>query len=61
MSNSPLKGHGKRGADVLEFENGEVYIDELNRHSGRVVGPFSSTADAEKFIVGTPWFRSGSE
>jgi hypothetical protein len=57
---------GKRGADVLQFHNGETYLDEQewvegttfkNRHSGSLVGPFASPADAEKFIVATPWFR----
>ena len=57
---------GKRAADVLEFRNGETYLDEQewvegttfeNRHSGRLVGPFASPADAENFIVATAWFR----
>lgn len=77
MSKSPIHGQeyqsafklysedGKRAVDVLEFGNGETYIDEQewvagttfkNRHSGRLVGPFASPADAEKFIVATPWF-----
>ena len=81
MSKSSLQGQeyrvafrlyskdGKRAAEVLEFRNGETYLDEQewvegttfeNRHSGRLVGPFASPADAEKFIVGTPWF-SGSD
>ena len=80
MGKSPLQGQeyrsafklysldGKRAADVLEFQNGETYIDELewvegttyeNRHSGSLVGPFASPEDAEKFIVATTWF-SGS-
>ncbi len=78
MSKSPIQGQeyrractlysedGKRAADVLEFSNGETYLDEQewvegtvfkNRHSGRLVGPFASTGDAEKFIVATAWFR----
>ena len=78
MSKSPLQGQeyrssftlysadGKRAADVLEFGNGETYLDEQewvegttfkNRHSGRLVGPFASPADAKNFIVATPWFR----
>jgi hypothetical protein len=78
MSKSPIQGQeyrraftlhsedGKRAADVLEFSNGETYLDEQewvegttfkNRHAGRLVGPFASTADAEKFIVATAWFR----
>lgn len=57
---------GKRVVDVLEFRNGETYLDEQewvegtvfkNRHSGKLVGPFASPADAEKFIVATSWFR----
>jgi hypothetical protein len=57
---------GKRVAEVLVFRNGETYLDEQewvegttfkNRHSGRLVGPFASPADAENFIVATPWFR----
>jgi hypothetical protein len=59
---------GKRAAEVLEFDNGEIYLDEQewvegttfkNRHSGKLVGPFASPADAEKFIVATSWFRGG--
>ena len=78
MNKSPLQGQeyrsafklysldGKRAADVLEFQNGETYIDELewveettykNRHSGSLVGPFASPEDAEKFIVATSWFN----
>jgi len=60
---------GERAADILEFQNGEIYIDEQewvegttfkNRHSGRLVGPFASSAVAENFMVATPWF-SGSQ
>lgn len=56
---------GKRAAEVLEFRNGEIYLDEQewvegttfkNRHSGSLVGPFASPEDAEKFIVATSWF-----
>ncbi|HEY2009849.1 MAG TPA: hypothetical protein VGH23_12720 [Rhizomicrobium sp.] len=56
---------GKRAADVLEFSNGKTYLDEKewvegttfkNRHDGRLVGPFASSADAESFIVKTSWF-----
>ena len=78
MSQSSLQGQeyqialklyskdGKRAAHVLEFRNGETYLDEQewvegttfkNRHSGRLVGPFASPADAENFIIRTPWFR----
>lgn len=78
MSKSPIQGQeyrsvfklysedGKRLADVLEFRNGETYLDEQecvegttfkNRHSGSLVGPFASPEEAEKFIVATPWFR----
>ena len=61
---------GKRAAEVLQFRNGEAYIDEKerfegttfkNRHSGSLVGPFASPEDAEKFIVATSWFRGGHE
>jgi hypothetical protein len=61
---------GERAAEVLEFHNGEIYLDEKeriegaafrNRHSGRVVGPFASVEDAEKFIVATTWFNGGAE
>ena len=66
MSKSPIQGQeyrsafklysedGKRAADVLEFRNGETYLDEQewvegttfkNRHSGRLVGPFASPAE----------------
>lgn len=57
---------GKRAADVVEFRNGETYLDEQewleaaafkNRHAGKLVGPFASPEDARKFIVATPWFR----
>ncbi len=77
-SKPPLKGQeyrsvftlyskdGRRLADVLEFQNGETYLDERewiegttfkNRHGGSLVGPFASAEDAEKFIVATQWFR----
>lgn len=77
MSNSSIQGQecrslfklyskdGKRTADVLEFRNGETYVDEQewvegttfkNRHSGSLVGPFNSPTDAEVFILATPWF-----
>ena len=51
---------------MLEFRNGETFLDEQewvegttfkNRHSGRLVGPFASPEDAEKFILATAWFR----
>jgi hypothetical protein len=57
---------GKRRADICEFSNSETYLDEKewdadttfkNRHSGRMVGPFPSPRDAERFIVTTAWFR----
>jgi hypothetical protein len=78
MSKSPIQGQeyriafklyskdGKRAVDVLEFRNGDTYLDEQewvegtafkNRHSGGLVGPFTSPAEAESFIVATPWFR----
>ena len=61
---------GKRAAEVLEFRNGETYLDEQewvqgttfkNRHAGSLVGPFASPEDAEKFVVATSWFRGGQE
>jgi hypothetical protein len=77
MNESPLEGQefrtactlysvdGNRAALVLEFRNGETYLDERewiegttfkNRHTGRLVGPFASPYDAEQFIVATSWF-----
>ena len=56
---------GKRKAEVREFDNGETYLLESewvegnvfeDRHSGQMVGPFTSPSDAERFIVATPWF-----
>lgn len=56
---------GMRGVEVREFRDGQVYFVERewvdgigfkDRHSGRMVGPFASTDEAEKFIVATPWF-----
>jgi hypothetical protein len=78
MNKPPLQGQeyrspftlysvdGKRAAKVLEFHNGETFLDEQewfegttfkNRHSGGLVGPFASPGDARKFIVATSWFR----
>jgi len=57
---------GKRSAEVREFSNGQTYLLESDwvegttfraRHSGRMVGPFSSPKDAEHFIVATSWFN----
>lgn len=57
---------GKRSAEVREFTNGETYLLEsewiegttfTERHGGRLVGPFPSPAEAEQFIVATPWFN----
>ena len=57
---------GKRAVEVREFSNGETYLIERergdgttfkDRHEGRMVGPFASAGDAEKFIVATAWFR----
>ena len=57
---------GKRAAELREFDNGEIYLDEkewveeqtfANRHGGRLVGPFNSPEDAEYFIVATEWFK----
>ena len=56
---------GKRAVDVLEFRNDGTYLDEkewvegttfTNRHSGKLVGPFASPTEAEKFVVATSWF-----
>ena len=61
---------GKRAADILEFRNGETYLDEQewlegttfkNRHAGDLVGPFASPEEARKFIVATSWFRGDEE
>jgi hypothetical protein len=54
-----------REVEVREFRNGEVYLVErervdgeafVDRHSGRMVGPFASAEAAEEFIVATAWF-----
>lgn len=59
---------GKRAVEVLEFRNGETYLDERewiegttfkNRHAGSLVGPFASPEDARTFTVATSWFRDG--
>jgi hypothetical protein len=56
---------GKREVEVREFRNSESYLVERelvegttfkDRHSGKMVGPFASSEDAEKFIVATAWF-----
>lgn len=56
---------GKRSAELREFGNGETYLLESEwlegtsfrpLHSGRLVGPFPSPEQAERFIVATPWF-----
>ena len=61
---------GKRVAEVREFSNGETYLCERewiegttfkDRHSGKMVGPFASPADAENFIVATSWFCGRDE
>lgn len=57
---------GKRMAEVREFSNGETYLLESEwvegttfqpRHSGKLVGPFPSSEQAETFIVATAWFK----
>ena len=57
---------GNRAAEVREFRSGEVYlleqerVDETpfkDRHGGRLVGPFASAEEAERFIGATRWFR----
>jgi len=59
---------GARAVDVMEFEDGDVYLNEQerretgdyeNRHGGSLVGPFASAEAAETFIVGTTWFNDG--
>ena len=61
---------GERAVEVREFENGETYLIEKeriegdvykDRHSGKMVGPFVSTEQAERFIVTTPWFLGRGE
>jgi hypothetical protein len=61
---------GKREVEVREFSNGETYLVERDwveattfgdRHSGQMVGPFTSPEDAERFIVGTAWFCGRDE
>ena len=56
---------GKRKVEVREFDNGKTYLLESDwvegdtfedRHSGQMVGPFTSPTHAERFIVATPWF-----
>ena len=82
MTKSPIQGQefrsafklysedGKRAADVLEFRNGETYLDEQewiegaafkNRHSGRLDGPFATPDHAERFVAATPWFRGSDQ
>ena len=65
VASSLYSSDGKRRADVLEFRHGKTYLQEYeqvedrtfkDRHSGSPVGPFSSPAAAEKFIVATAWF-----
>lgn len=57
---------GRREVEVREFRNGASYILERqmgengtfeDRHSGRLVGPFASPDEAERFIVTTEWFN----
>ena len=56
---------GKREVEVREFRDGKIYLVERDwvegtsfkdRHLGRMVGPFASADEAEKFIVATSWF-----
>ena len=60
---------GKREVEVREFSNGKTYLVERegvegttfnDRHGGSLVGPFTSPAEAEEFVVATAWF-SGRE
>ena len=61
---------GKREVEVREFSNGKTYLAERDwvegttfndRHEGRMVGPFASPEDAEKFVVTTAWFCGREE
>ena len=63
-------GDGKRAAEIREFDSGETFLLESDwvegtafkeRHGGRLVGPFASPQDAERFIVTTPWFNGLEE
>lgn len=55
---------GQREVEVREFRMGQTYVVEreqtegvfVDRHSGRMVGPFASPKAAESFIVTTDWF-----
>ena len=58
--------NGEREVEVLMFRNGDAYLLERqraasgafeDRHSGRLVGPFPSPGDAERFIGTTDWFN----
>lgn len=60
---------GRRGAEVREFSNGQTYLLEMEqtepgryaeRHEGRLVGPFDSPEQAERFVTTTPWFTSST-
>jgi hypothetical protein len=57
---------GKRAAEVHQFDFGPTYLLEsdqgedgqrVKRHSGRLVGPFHSPLQAERFIIATAWFN----
>jgi len=57
---------GKRAAEIRQFDNGKTYLLESDwvegttfkpRHGGKIVGPFDSPKDAERFIVATAWFN----
>lgn len=57
---------GKRFAQILNFDSGETYLIESDwvagtafkeRHGGNPVGPFTSSKEAEPFIVATRWFN----
>ena len=56
---------GKRAAEVREVISGRAYLHEseqvagghfVERHEGKLVGPFDSPSHAERFVTRTPWF-----
>jgi hypothetical protein len=66
VTSTLFSSDGKRAAEIREFDNGETYLLESDwveettfaaRHGGKLVGPFASPEDAERFIVATAWFN----